>query len=120
MPRTVNSHRQHIALPAARVVTGRIVNRGYFTIRKSGGVEARSLMGVLSNHRQIVFFGFMFVCSWCLMRANAASAVADGFKNDRPRVLPSESYRWHRSTPRSLRRMVIRRQRFCGLIHKSY
>jgi hypothetical protein len=26
----------------------------------------------LSNQRQIVFFGFMFVCSLCSMRANAA------------------------------------------------
>src|ERR1700686_3406155 len=33
-------HRQHIALLAARIVTGRIVNGGYFTIRESGGVES--------------------------------------------------------------------------------
>jgi hypothetical protein len=26
----------------------------------------------LSNQRQIVFFGFMFVCSLCSIRANAA------------------------------------------------
>src|SRR5215475_3234986 len=30
-------HRQHIALLAARVVTGRLVNSGHFTIRKGGG-----------------------------------------------------------------------------------
>src|SRR5439155_21870075 len=40
-------HRQHIALLAARVVTGRLVNSGHFTIRKGGGVEARRLMRVL-------------------------------------------------------------------------
>src|SRR4029453_18515497 len=40
-------HRQHIALLAARVVTGRLVNGGHFTIRKGGGVEARRLMSVL-------------------------------------------------------------------------
>src|SRR6266571_1134248 len=39
-------HRQHIALLAARIVTGSLVNRGYFTIRKGDGVEARRLMRV--------------------------------------------------------------------------
>src|SRR4029077_16228513 len=39
-------HRQHIALLAARIVTGSLVNRGYFTIRKGGGVEARRFMRV--------------------------------------------------------------------------
>src|SRR3979411_2378461 len=39
-------HRQHGALLAARIVTGSLVNRGYFTIRKGGGVEARRLMRV--------------------------------------------------------------------------
>src|SRR5262249_46066859 len=39
-------HRQHIALLAARKVTGSLVNAGYFTIRKGGGVEARRLMRV--------------------------------------------------------------------------
>src|SRR5262249_31697929 len=34
-------HREHIALLAARVVTGRLVNSGHFTIGKGGGVEAR-------------------------------------------------------------------------------
>jgi hypothetical protein len=40
-------HRQHIALLAARIVTGRIVNSSYFTIRKGGDVEARRLKRVL-------------------------------------------------------------------------
>src|SRR5688572_9866837 len=40
-------HRQHIALLAARVVTGRLVNSGHCTIRKGGSVEARRLMRVL-------------------------------------------------------------------------
>src|SRR5882762_6990991 len=39
-------HSQHIALLAARIITGSLVNRGYFTIRKGGGVEARRLMRV--------------------------------------------------------------------------
>ncbi len=39
-------HRQHIALLAARVVTGSLVNGGYFTIRKGDGVEARRLVCV--------------------------------------------------------------------------
>src|SRR5258708_39156944 len=39
-------HRQHIALLAARIVTGSLVNSGYFTIRKGDGVEARRLMRV--------------------------------------------------------------------------
>ena len=40
-------HRQYIALLAARVVTGRLVNGGHFTVRKGGSVEARRLMRVL-------------------------------------------------------------------------
>jgi hypothetical protein len=40
-------HREHIALLTARIVTGRLVNSGDFTIRKGGGVEARRLMRVL-------------------------------------------------------------------------
>ena len=40
-------HRQHIALFAARVVTGCLVNGGYFTIREGRGVEARRLLRVL-------------------------------------------------------------------------
>src|SRR5205814_2727523 len=40
-------HRQLVALLAARIVTGRLVNSGHFTIRKGGGVEARRLMRVL-------------------------------------------------------------------------
>src|ERR1700692_256679 len=47
MPRTVELHRQHIALLAARIVTGNLVNSGYFTIRKGDGVEARRFMRVL-------------------------------------------------------------------------
>src|SRR5256885_6061134 len=39
-------HRQHIALLAARIVTGSLVNSGHFTIRKGDGVEARRLMRV--------------------------------------------------------------------------
>src|SRR6266568_5023106 len=38
--------RQHIALLAARIVAGSLVNSGYFAIRKGGGVEARRLMRV--------------------------------------------------------------------------
>src|SRR3984893_12863065 len=40
-------HRQFIALLAARVVTGRLVNSGHCTIRKGRGIEARRLMRVL-------------------------------------------------------------------------
>src|SRR3982074_1998693 len=40
-------HRQHIALLAARIVTGSLVNCGYFTIREGDGVEASRLMRVL-------------------------------------------------------------------------
>src|SRR5258708_6927940 len=40
-------HRQHIALLAARIITGSFVNSGYFTVRKGGGVEAGRLMRVL-------------------------------------------------------------------------
>src|SRR5205814_6285028 len=43
----VELHRQHIALLAAWIVTGSLVNRGYFTIRKRDGVEARRPMRVL-------------------------------------------------------------------------
>src|SRR6202035_5123077 len=39
-------HRQLIALLAARIVTGSLVNSGYFTIRKGDGVEVRRLMRV--------------------------------------------------------------------------
>src|SRR5713101_1026392 len=39
-------HRQHIALLAARIVTGSLVNGGNFTIRKGDGIEARRLMRV--------------------------------------------------------------------------
>ena len=39
-------HRQLIALLAARKVTGSLMNRDYFTIRKGGGVEARRLRRV--------------------------------------------------------------------------
>src|SRR4030095_8836222 len=37
-------YRQHIAAFAARVVSGRLVNSGHFTIWKRRGVEARRLM----------------------------------------------------------------------------
>src|SRR4030095_9066914 len=40
----VEQHCQHIARLAARVVTGRLVNSGHFTIRKGSGVEMRRLM----------------------------------------------------------------------------
>src|SRR5258707_7002899 len=40
-------HCQYIALLAARVVTGRLVNSGHFSIRKGGGVEARRVNRVL-------------------------------------------------------------------------
>src|SRR6185503_11842231 len=40
-------HRQHIALLAAGVVTGRLVNSRHSTLRKGGGVEARRFMRVL-------------------------------------------------------------------------
>jgi hypothetical protein len=44
------------------------VNSRYFTVWKSGGIEARRLMRVLVEQRQIVFFGFMLVCSLCSIR----------------------------------------------------
>src|SRR3974390_2534326 len=40
-------HRQRITLLAARIVTGRIMNSGYFTVREGGGVEACRLKRVL-------------------------------------------------------------------------
>src|SRR5947207_9961273 len=40
-------HGQHIALLAARIVRGRLVNGGHFTIRKGGGVKARRVNRVL-------------------------------------------------------------------------
>jgi hypothetical protein len=40
-------HRQHIALLAARVVTGRFVNSGHFTIRKGRRVEAGRILCIL-------------------------------------------------------------------------
>src|SRR6266545_590383 len=40
-------HRQHVALFAARIVAGCLVNSGHFTIWKRGGVEARRFMRVL-------------------------------------------------------------------------
>src|SRR5262249_25312912 len=40
-------HRQHIALLAARIITGRLVNSAYLTIREGGGVESRRLKRVL-------------------------------------------------------------------------
>lgn len=40
------SEPQSIALLAARIVSGGLVNGGYFTVRKGGGVEARRLMRV--------------------------------------------------------------------------
>src|SRR5258706_3041149 len=48
---TGNAHdreldRQHIALLAARIVTGSLVNSGHLTIRKGGGVETRRLVRV--------------------------------------------------------------------------
>src|SRR6185436_5178028 len=40
-------HGQDVALPAARVVAGRLVNSGHFTVRKGGGVETRRIDRVL-------------------------------------------------------------------------
>ena len=39
-------HRQRIALLAARIVSGGLVNSGYLAVRKGCGVEARRLMCV--------------------------------------------------------------------------
>src|SRR3954468_9696477 len=60
-------HRQHIAFFAARIIAGSLVNSGYFTIGKSGRVEARRVMcvfiepeadGVLWLHvRVLLVFG---------------------------------------------------------------
>src|SRR5436190_3538469 len=46
-PQNGKLHRQHISLLAVRVVAGRFVNSGHFTIREGGGVEARRLMRIL-------------------------------------------------------------------------
>jgi hypothetical protein len=46
-PRTVNSTSAHPLL-AARIVTGSLVNNGYFTIRKDG-LEARRLIARLCD-----------------------------------------------------------------------
>src|SRR5260221_11935239 len=43
-PQNGELHRQHIALLAAGVVTGRLANSGHFTVRKGGGVETRRFM----------------------------------------------------------------------------
>ena len=40
-------HRQHVALLTAWIVSGGIVNGGYFAIREGGGVEARRVMCIL-------------------------------------------------------------------------
>src|SRR3982074_2433443 len=63
-------HRQHIALLAARIVTGSLVNSGYFTVRKGGGVEARRLMRVLVETEADRVFWFHvrdFQLSWMLV-----------------------------------------------------
>src|SRR5262249_52355276 len=51
-PKTGNAHNgelhgQDIALLAARIVSGRMVNSRHFTIRKGGGVKARRVLCVL-------------------------------------------------------------------------
>ena len=40
-------HGEHFVLPAARVVSGRLVNGGHLTVGKRGGVEARRFLRVL-------------------------------------------------------------------------
>src|SRR6185503_10996913 len=70
-------HRQFVALLAARVITGRRVNRGHFAIRKGGGVEARRLMGVLVEpeaDRVLWFHVREFLCSIGDRRSNAITA----------------------------------------------
>ena len=58
-------HRQHIALLAARIVSGGLVNSGYFTVRKSGGVEARRFMRVfVEPETNRVFRLHVRVCNW--------------------------------------------------------
>ncbi len=42
-------HRQNIALLAARIVPRRLMNSGYFTIRKRDGVKARRLKRVFAE-----------------------------------------------------------------------
>jgi hypothetical protein len=66
------NHRQHIALLAAWIVAGSLVNGGYFTIRKSNGVEARRLMRVLVEPEADRVLWLRFVFSLCSIRANAA------------------------------------------------
>ena len=39
-------HHQHITFLAARIISGGLVNTGYGTVRKGGGIEARRLVSV--------------------------------------------------------------------------
>src|ERR1700704_6406872 len=62
-------HRQLVTLLAARVVTGRLVNSGDFTIRKGGGVEARRLMRVLVEPEADRVLWLHVECSLCSIRS---------------------------------------------------
>ena len=89
-------HRQHVALLAARIVAGRLVHRGHGALRKSGGVETRGLMRLPGRtNRQIVFFGFIVVCSsvrrfeqqlltWVLFGAECVLRVMDHDRGELP------------------------------------
>src|SRR5207248_6453099 len=59
-------HCQYIALLAARVVTGRLVNSGHFAVRKGGGVEARRLNRVFvepETNRVLWLHGCVLLCA---------------------------------------------------------
>ena len=95
-------HCQHIALLAARIVTGRLVNSGYFAIREGSSVEARRLVRVFVEPEADRVFWFHIRVLRGLdpgeLRGLASvgisahqligwSAAADG-SNCSPRILP--------------------------------
>src|SRR3984957_20442549 len=79
-------HRQHIRFLAARIVTGSLVNSGYFTIRKGDGVEARRLMRVFVEPEAD---GVLWLHVGMLLVIDRGEG--------RPSC-PSKSYRWQGST----------------------
>src|SRR5207244_10651953 len=71
-PQNRELHHQFIALLAARVVAGRLVNGGHFGIRKGGGVEACRLMRVLVEPEADRVLWFHVACSLFSIQTTAA------------------------------------------------
>src|SRR5206468_6959101 len=66
-------HRQNVAGLAARVVARRLVDRGYFAIRKGGGVEPRRVLCILVEPEADRIFRFHV--SFTLLSKLAASCA---------------------------------------------